>query len=397
MENKRALTFKEKVLKQIKRQKRKTHLHVFILLPVLVVAVFLMTIIDTRPTAEVDGKQRSLVEGVFVGDIMMGRHVEEFTDRHGAESVFRYVKPYLDQADYVTGNFEQPITEGNREDELDKQIHLHAGPEAVKALDDSGFTVVSLSNNHTMDYGERGLLDTLSAFEGKTVGHAGAGVNRQDAREQIHMEEVNGMTIATLGFTDVYSEDFGATVDSAGVTTFNPDVFVPMVTQASNEADLVVVHAHWGQEYENRPNDRQRMLARALSDAGADIVIGHHPHVLQGMEVYNDTAIFYSLGNFVFDQGWTRTRESALVRYELTPEGRGMFEVVPMYIREASPAPLTATDKLNEISIRRALTKTSNFDWTFTDGSIKFEVDHSEITNEMEDEETDETNEMDEI
>lgn len=150
-----------------------------------------------------------------------------------------------------------------------------------------------------------------------------------------------------------------------------------MISEAKKHADIVVVQSHWGQEYDNDPNDRQRQLARAMSDAGADIIVGHHPHVLEPIEVYNGTVIFYSLGNFVFDQGWTRTRDSALVQYHLKKNGTGRFEVTPIDIHEATPAPVKK-DSLKQKTIIRELTKDSNFAWKVEDGKLTFDIDHSD-------------------
>lgn len=151
-----------------------------------------------------------------------------------------------------------------------------------------------------------------------------------------------------------------------------------MIAEASKKADLVLVHVHWGQEYDNEPNDRQKDLAKAIADAGADVIIGAHPHVLEPIEVYNGTVIFYSLGNFVFDQGWSRTRDSALVQYHLMNDGKGRFEVTPLNIREATPTPLGKSDFLKRKAIFRQLTKGTNLDWKEENGKLTFEVDHAD-------------------
>lgn len=188
-----------------------------------------------------------------------------------------------------------------------------------------------------------------------------------------------------LGFTDVYAEGFSANDYRGGVLPLDPTIFIPMIAEASEEADLVVVHAHWGQEYDDQPTTRQQEMAKAMSDAGADIVIGHHPHVLQNIEVYNDTVIFYSLGNFVFDQGWTRTRSSAIVQYHLLEDGTGRFEVTPIYIREAQPRPLGTFSWLKKNLIFRQLTKGSqDLQWVEKSGKLVFDVDHSEKLKEIE-------------
>ena len=152
--------------------------------------------------------------------------------------------------------------------------------------------------------------------------------------------------MATLGFTDVYGKDAVSKNNQAGLLNSNPDLLFEMIGDAKDakkgNADLVVVNMHWGQEYLHLLH-RQTELAKAVIDAGADVIIGHHPHVVQSFDVYNDGLIFYSLGNFVFDQGWTRTKDSAMVQYHLAEDGQATVDVVPLQIEEATPRPATSS------------------------------------------------------
>ena len=367
MREKRPLTLTQKLLKRSKVEKKKTTKHILISLPLLLLLIVVLSIVSTRPIPEVQSKQTNLARGILVGDIMMAGHVQTQIDATDEQSLFTHVKPYFEHADYATGNFERPVAEQSSADS-----DYSSTADSVSALHAVGFSVMNLANSHLMDYEEDGLQETLSAFNNEGIDMTGAGESITDETNSMSFNEVNGVTIATLGFSDVYED--GAAVDdsSGGITTFDPETFIPMVAKANQQADVVIVHAHWGQEYDNTPSERQQTLAHSLSDAGADIIVGHHQHVLQSIEVYNDTAIFYSLGNFISDQGWTRTSESALAQFEITENGTTEFEVVPLLIKEASPAPLSWSDKLNERSIIRQLTKDDHFDWTEEEGVIHF-------------------------
>jgi len=262
---------------------------------------------------------------VMVGDLMFGRHVEQVTERYGHDHVLADVAPLLD-ADYVTGNLEQVVTD--RRDELpeaDKLIHLSSGSRTAEALADAGFTTLALANNHLMDHGIPGLRDTLAALDAAGLAYAGAGATLDDAA-RIDYQEHGGVRVATLSFSDAYVVGFVARAFQGGV-----------LSAEDANADLVVTHFHWGTEYGFAPNGRQRELAEMAAASGADIVIGHHPHVLQSVERIGDTLVLYSLGNFVFDQGWSRTRESTLVRYELGADGRARVSFVPIVIGEGTP------------------------------------------------------------
>ncbi|MFT0801568.1 CapA family protein [Bacillus swezeyi] len=376
---KKQLNFQEKLLKLTKQEKKKTHKHVLIVLPAIFCLMFVFTWIGSAKTpSQMAEKEDAKLTATFVGDIMMGRNVEKVTNLHGPESVFKNVKPYFNVSDFITGNFENPVTNESDYQQADKNIHLQTNRESVETLKKMNFNVLNFANNHAMDYGQNGLNDTLDKFSQENMDLVGAGKNLSDAKKHVSYQDVNGVKIATLGFTDTYTKNFTAKKNKGGVLPLSPKIFIPMIAEASKKADLVIVHVHWGQEYDNEPNDRQKDLAKAIADAGADIILGAHPHVLEPIEVYKDTVIFYSLGNFVFDQGWTRTRDSALVQYHLMNDGKGRFEVTPLNIREATPTPLGKNDFLQRKSIFRQLTKGTNLDWKEENGKLTFEVDHTD-------------------
>lgn len=375
------LSFKEKLLKYTKETKKKTNKHVWIGLIVLTVLMYSLMWLRTPGEAVVTAKNDdTLVTATMVGDMMFGRHVEEVTKRYGHDHLFRYVMPFFEDADYATGNFEHPVTFNDDYEEMEKNIHLQTKASSVEALKKLDFTVVNLANNHLMDYMDKGVMDTVEAFNKNELPFVGGGLDLAEA-SQIDYQEVNGVTIATLGFTDAYVKDSDALESSPGVLLADPEIFIPLIQEANEKADLVMVHVHWGGEYETNPSPRQEGLAKAIADSGADVILGHHPHVLQPVEVYNDTVIFYSLGNFIFDQGWSTTRETAIVQYKLSESGVGQFEISPLLIEAATPTPLGKMDGYYRKKIFNRLTKGSTIDFDKEDQMLKFTVDHSHITN----------------
>lgn len=374
----RKLNFHEQLLRFLKKQKRRIPVHIMILFPVLIVAFAIIYSFDIRTEADAEPEENAQVTGVAVGDVMVGRHVEEVTNRYGYDYLFRYVQPLFNQADYATGNFENVASDRELEPMENKEITLQANRESVAAMKDAGFQTMAMANNHMMDYGEQGMIDTLDTFHEQGIDAVGAGTNSTDASNRISYQEINGLTIATLSFSDISSEETKAGEKQAGILDFDPATFIPLTAEAKKKADYVIVHAHWGREYNSRASDRQKELGRALADAGADLVIGHHPHVLESIEVYDDTVIFYSLGNFIFDQGWSRTRETALVQFHLMPTGETNFEITPMKIREATPAPLSNWDKLSQQSIIRQLTRDLDVDHATVDDKLTFTVKQRE-------------------
>ena len=306
-----------------------------------------------------------------VGDMMFSRHVHTAAERHGFKALFDYVRPVFLASDYNTGNFEQPVVLDDTTAGAPREINFKTGAAAVQTLKEVNFTTVSLANNHIMDYGAEGLRDTLAVFEKEGIAAVGAGLDLDEAM-RIDYRTINGIRIATLGFTDVYPlinpldrggeasdpAGYAAASGRPGVLAAKPHHVAPLIQRARHNADLVIVHMHWGEEYNSTITAAERDLARSMVDLGADIIIGHHPHVLKPVEIYNGAVIFYSLGNFIFDQGFSRTKMSAVAQYKLMDDGSARVEITPLSIREARPRPLNPV--LNwgfGLKIRRILTK----------------------------------------
>ena len=334
------LTWKQRFQRYIKRQKKKAMQHTVMALGITILLIVLFQVFDSPKTLQVR-EENSLLTISMVGDMLFGRYVDEVVvPNHGYQSLFQYVRPYLKQSDYITGNLDQPITEGENYPKADKLMHISTSPEVAKVLKEEGFTTVNLANNHMKDFGKQGILDTLRAFQNENVGTVGAGYNLEDA-SAVSYQTIRGIKIATLGFSDILPKDFRALSNRSGVAPADPNLFFYDVAKAKKNADLVIVHMHWGKEYDSTYHPRQQDLGRSLIDAGADIVIGHHPHVLEPVEVYKHGVIFYSLGNFISDQGWSRTRESVLAQYKVMDDGKVNLVIHPLVIREGTPRPLT--------------------------------------------------------
>ena len=375
----RKLTYKEKIQQMAKRQKKSAGKHVIISLVVCVLFIIGFQLFYSPDVAKVEKRSDSTFTAAFVGDMMFGRNVLDVTDRYGTDHLFEKVKPLFANADYASGNFENPVLKQDEEnyEKIDKQIHLHTNADAAQALKRANFSIVNLANNHMMDFGVEGLNDTISVMDEAGLNHVGAGNDVGEATA-IDYQEINGLTVATLGYTDTLVEGFSALGYRGGVARATPENIFPLIEEANKEADLVFVNIHWGAEYDNQPHPRQTELARAMIDVGADAIIGHHAHVLSEVEKYKDGVIFYGLGNFIFDQGWSRTKDSAVVQYDLLKDGTGRFEIIPIRIRGAQP--YVTNNKYYQLKIHKQLTKNQpakNF--KKEDGRLILEVDHSDV------------------
>lgn len=235
-----------------------------------------------------------------VGDLMFARDIVDLTGSEGPGYPFARVMPLLGGTDLLLGNFEGTFTE--RGVALDKTYTFRAPPDRVASLAGAHFSAVSLGNNHVGDFGRESVEDTLAALQGANIGAAGAGLDAAAAHRPLVLHGPQG-SIALLSYSGVGDSAF-ADGARAGVARAAIEGMRADVAAARPLADFVVVALHAGIEYSREPTAFQRDFDRAAIDAGARLVIGHHPHVLQGWERYHDGLILYSLGNFVFDLEW---------------------------------------------------------------------------------------------
>lgn len=230
-----------------------------------------------------------------VGDIMLGRKVNEKICKHGADYLFDNVRSLLSSADFTIGNLECPLSDrGNPY--IPKDFIFRASPGCADSLKKAGFNIICLANNHILDYGSLALFDTISALERVGISYMGAGENLERTCKPL-IFETKGLKIAFLAFTYAYT----ARKDKPGCCPCDPRLIQKQIKLVKPQVDLVIVSIHHGVEYVDYPNRYIISLFRGAADAGANLVLGHHPHVVQGLETYRDSLIVYSLGNFIFD------------------------------------------------------------------------------------------------
>jgi poly-gamma-glutamate synthesis protein (capsule biosynthesis protein) len=283
---------------------------------------------------------------------MFARGVRAAMEREGIDSPFRTVAAPLRAADVAFGNLEMTLTE--RGMRAEKDFTFRAPPSYAAALSRAGIDVMSLANNHSLDYGAVGLDDSLAALTAAGIRATGAGPNAAAAARPTSLE-VNGLRVAVLAFAKFGNDSvsgfqaisFAAAASTPGVAWAAPETVGAAVAQAAAVHDVVIVSMHWGGEYQDAVSDEQRQLARAAVDAGAHLVLGHGPHVLQGWERIGKSLVVYSLGNFVFDldeydilyAGLPSTK-SMVFQAELTPDGVGAAGFVPVLIDESTGFPV---------------------------------------------------------
>jgi poly-gamma-glutamate capsule biosynthesis protein CapA/YwtB (metallophosphatase superfamily) len=269
-----------------------------------------------------------------VGDIMLGGTATPELQKFGYDYPYEKTRDVLKQAQIVFGNLEGPLTAGGTAG-VSKQYVFRSPPDKVaSALARAGFNVVSLANNHTLDYGPDGLDDTRAALDRAGIQSVGAGKNEAEARQAVFIR-VSEVTVAFLAYSLTFPEEFWAGKDKPG-TAFGHERFLRAdVAAARKKADIVIVSFHWGQEGKTDLRDYQIQMGHAAVDAGAAAVLGSHPHVLQAVEHYKDGLILYSLGNFTFGSYSKDATRSAIALLSFRDKQLRELKLVPINVNNA--------------------------------------------------------------
>jgi len=262
-----------------------------------------------------------------VGDVMLAGRWAATIRKNGYESPFRWVTPELKKGDVTIANLESPIARGGSEF-TGKRFRFRAEPELAAALRSSGINLVTLANNHSMDFGGQALMETMKNLESAGISCIGAGANIEMARKMT-LYTIKGKKIAFLGYSLTQPMEFFAGRNRPGTAPGFEGIFVKDIRRARQEADHVIVSFHWGTEGRPEIQAYQRTLAHKAIDAGAEAIIGHHPHVLRGIERYKTGIIFYSLGNFTFASRGTSVDAGVMVRLRFS-EGKREAELLPL-------------------------------------------------------------------
>jgi poly-gamma-glutamate synthesis protein (capsule biosynthesis protein) len=277
---------------------------------------------------------------------MLGSWAEIVIADSGYAYPFQSLKEITADADIFFTNLEAPF--GTTGEIFEKEYTFRVKPDLVNVLLAGKINLVSLGNNHIMDYGVSALQETKQVLERNQIRYAGAGVNLAEARKPAILE-IKEKKIGFLAYSLTFPEEFWAS-DSTPGTCFPYDTFVfKDVAALDKETDFVIVSCHWSQELLEYPKKYQINLAHRFIDNGADLILGHHPHVLQGIEWYKGKLIAYSLGNFIFGSYSEKAKDSMLLKITLQADDSIIAQVLPIKVYnkevEFRPVPLAGEEK----------------------------------------------------
>jgi len=286
--------------------------------------------INLTQLKEISERQKSIIL-MFVGDIMLNRGVEYYVRTKGNGDLrfpFLKIADYLTQADILFGNLESVISDKGVK--VGSIYSFRAEPEAIEGLIYAGFDILSVANNHVFDYGREAMEDNFKRLKAAGIDYVGGGFSEKEVHSVV-IKEMRGIKIAYLAYTNLGSEYWEAKGEKSGIGWLDERI-TDDIKLAKEKADIVVVSMHFGDEYQSQSNKQQKYFAHLAIDAGGDLVIGHHPHVVQEIEKYEEGYIAYSLGNFVFDQSFSEKTMRGLILKVLLYDGK-IKEVIPIEIR----------------------------------------------------------------
>ncbi|MCX2725961.1 CapA family protein [Thermomicrobium sp. 4228-Ro] len=285
-----------------------------------------------------------------VGDMILGRTVHRIMERlDDWQAPFRDVADELARSDLTIGNLECALSDRFPPPDDPYTMRFLTFPRAVDGLTLAGIDAVSLANNHSMDFGADALRDTQAALDRAGISWFGAGDDLRQASEPAVLR-VGNVTIALLGFDGISAQWSGATETTAGTAPLEPEIVATAIRRAADCADIVIPYFHWGVEYTLIPTETQRRIAHLAIDSGATLVVGSHPHWVQGIEWYRGRPIFYSLGNFVFDQEWSfETKQGLILHLWFSGAELRRYHLVPVIIQDYHRPRLARSDEASVI------------------------------------------------
>jgi len=264
-------------------------------------------IVDDDKVIEMNDTKETLTL-IFVGDIMLSRSVnKKMEEKEDWAWPFQKIAPWLSSADLTFGNLEGPIS--------DKGINVgsiysfRADPRSVEGLSLAGFDILSVANNHMGDWAAPAFEDTLQRLTEVNIDYIGGGFNQSEAYGPLK-KTLNETRFCFFAYTDLGPRSFEASGENPGMAFLEIESAQKDLELHESSCDLSIVSLHFGEEYKEKASSYQKTITKALVSSGADLIVGHHPHVISEVEMIDDAYIYYSLGNFIFDQMFSeKTRQ----------------------------------------------------------------------------------------
>jgi len=299
-----------------------------------------------------NGKKESLTI-VFAGDLMLDRGTRELIEVKGVDDLFENVHNVTGSSDFTVANLECAACDTTCK-AVDKKFNFRANPEWISSLYKNGITHLVLANNHSFDFGENGMKQTVSNLQHNGIKPIGYSRNNDTSCAPTILQKGNDSVAI---FTSCFLKQNNGFVSSENAFSLSNKI---RVFKIKHRTCSIVVCLHWGIEMDNRPSEEQIQQAHQLVDAGADAILGHHPHVVQPIEVYKSKIIFYSLGNFIFDNHHSPANRGVMARLSLTKGSIESVRVIPFNIIRSKPVLMNREESENYMKVISLVSKTIN-------------------------------------
>jgi poly-gamma-glutamate synthesis protein (capsule biosynthesis protein) len=285
---------------------------------------------------------------IMTGDVMIARKLAPIALLHGIDYPFENISDEFNRSEIVFGNLEEPLiyekNVANIEQNGKKEVYLYDTEKTADGLKNVGFNIVSLANNHILDYGQYGLTQTVKILESRGLNYCGLWTDKQEGPNRPCMMKAGGAKVGFLCYSQVSDKQFAAANGRTGTIPGIRQIIVSDIKSCRKDADIIIVYLHWGREY--MPVDgKQKYMAHRLIDAGADMVIGSHTHIFLDIEKYRGKYIFYGLGNFIFDLEREATKYSGYLKASIVNKHIGRVTLTPVYLKEYRPVVVQDADE----------------------------------------------------
>ena len=274
--------------------------------------------------------EKKTINMIFVGDIMLSRAVgDKMTKENNWSWPFLKMNKWLADADLTFGNLEGPISDKGMN--VGSIYSFRADPRVIEGLKSAGFDVLSVANNHMGDWSTPAFEDTLNRLTEAEIDYVGGGFNQTEAYSPLK-KTIKDTMFCFFAYTDLGPRSFEAGDDESGMAFLDIESAQNDIEKNKNACDLIIISIHFGEEYKEKANSRQKTIAKAFIDSGANLIVGHHSHVIGEVETINNAQVFYSLGNFIFDQLFSdKTREGMVLVAEI--KDKKIINLIPRLTR----------------------------------------------------------------
>lgn len=374
-------------MEQIMRRRKKKKFTKFILIALFILCVFILpdSIRKSHPEpANIETEQAPVqqeeekkqpdkpISLSFGGDVMMDSYFADYIRTHGVDYSWADVTPLFKQSDISVVNLETSVSDRGKTYKPDG-YGFRSQPFTLEGLVNANIDLVSLANNHTYDFGKTAFLDTLSHLDSYGIAYCGGGKNIEEATS-VKIIERNGLKVGFLGFSEIIpSKQFLAEEDKPGIASLIENDYEQVfkeVHTAKEVCDLLIVMLHWGIEYSDTPANYQISLAHQIIDYGADALIGHHPHVLQGIEIYKEKPILYSIGNFLFLKKNDQAGKTALFKLNFNVDQFEGGTFYPVHIKHCKANVLKDEDVMKSEIIHHMMELSKPYQTNITEQGV---------------------------